>query len=84
VVLHCSSASDRAALPLYVKALREKGYEPNLLSTMQPKPTEVDAKGYVLFAKSPPAEIERPRVRRELPGYRRALALLDADDRIER
>ena len=80
VVFHCSSAADRSALPLYVQSLREVGYEPRLLSTMQAKPSEAEVEAYW---RSPhavrTAAAVGPKTSRDPPGLRRALAMLDAD-----
>lgn len=46
VILHCSAASDRAALPVYVEQLRQAGYEPRLLSAYYPPISAADLAGY--------------------------------------
>ncbi len=81
VVFHCSALADREALPAYVESLRATGYEPSLLSTMQPRPSEAMAEAY---ARAPrpvrSATVAEPSPRRDPPGLKRALALLDAGD----
>jgi hypothetical protein len=46
VIFHCSSAADRAALPIYVEQLRAMGYEPRLLSAYYPPIGAGDLVGY--------------------------------------
>ncbi len=84
VVFHCSSSADRGALPLYVNKLRGMGYEPHLLSTLQPKPTEADAQAYARSPRAPRPLIVvvEPKPQRVTPGMKRVLAMLDADDSI--
>ena len=46
VVLHCSSVPDRAAISLYVTALRQQGYQPQLLSSYYARPTAANLVGF--------------------------------------
>jgi peptidoglycan/xylan/chitin deacetylase (PgdA/CDA1 family) len=55
VVFHCSSVADRVALPLYVTALRQQGYQPQLLSTYYERPSAADLAGYPLVRPTPAA-----------------------------
>lgn len=55
VVLHCSSVADRAALPLYVTALRQQGYQPQLLSTYYARPSAADLVGFPRIRLTPVA-----------------------------
>ena len=82
VVFHCSSVADRGALPLYVQSLREAGYEPRLLSTMQAKPSEAEAEAYWRMPR-PVRAVAVPKTRPDPPGLRHALAMLDADGAVE-
>jgi peptidoglycan/xylan/chitin deacetylase (PgdA/CDA1 family) len=53
VVFHCSSVADRAALPLYVSALRQQGYNPQLLSSYFARPSAADLIGYPRIRPTP-------------------------------
>jgi peptidoglycan/xylan/chitin deacetylase (PgdA/CDA1 family) len=60
VVLHCSSVADRAALPLYVSALRQQGYQPQLLSTYYAPPSAAELAGYPRIHPMPIATVSQP------------------------
>ena len=60
VVLHCSSIMDRAALPLYVSVLRQKGYQPQLLSAYYARPSAADMVGFPRLRLAPVATVSKP------------------------
>jgi len=64
-----------------VNKLRAAGFEPQLLSTVRPKPTEEEAQAYARSPRvvRPPPLVVEPKPQRDPPGLKRALALLDDD-----
>lgn len=60
VVLHCSSVPDRAAISLYVTALRQQGYQPQLLSAYYPPPTAANLAGFPRIRPTPVPPAPQP------------------------